>query len=146
MKRYISVLLIIVTTIFISACADTNKNQTTMADFESYESSDSAVLYYTECHFNLDTITLGETNSCVFAYTNKGRAPLIISNVFTSCGCVSIEWDKQPLLSEQSDSINLDVTIQGLGYFQKAIVVKNNSINEPITTIRLEGYVIKCDG
>lgn len=145
MKKYISVLLIIVTIIFISACDDTNEIQTTMADFESYESSDSAVLYYPECHFNLDTITLGETKSCVFTYTNKGKAPLIISNVFTSCGCVSVEWDKQPLLSEQSDSINLDVTIQGPGYFQKAIVVKNNSINEPVATIRLEGYVIKGD-
>ena len=142
MKNYISIAIITIAAIIVSACNNTNNNKTSDYKLETSIASDSAVLYYTDYHFNLDTLIVGKPKSVVFNYTNKGKAPLLITNVFTSCGCVSKTWDKQPLMTGQSSSIKLDVTMEGTGYFQKAIVVKNNSINEPTMTIRLEGYAV----
>lgn len=139
--RHITFTIITIMAIIFSACNNTNNNSS-KANFETYKNSDSAVLYYTDNHFNLDTLTVGEPKSVVFNYTNKGKSPLLISNVFTSCGCVSKTWNNQPLMTGQSDSIKLDITMQGPGYFQKAIVVKNNSVNEPTMTIRLEGVAV----
>ncbi len=142
MRQYISiVILTIVATVFF-ACNNASNTETDYK-LETSIASDSAVLYYTDYHFNLDTLIVGEPKSVVFNYTNKGKAPLLITNVFTSCGCVSKTWDKQPLMTNQSNSIKLDVTMESPGRFQKAIVVKNNSINEPTMTIRLEGVAIK---
>lgn len=142
MRSHITLVIITIAAIILSACNHSNNHKTSDTNPESYITSDSAVLYYTDYHFNLDTLTVGEPKSVVFNYTNKGASPLLISNVFTSCGCVSKTWDKQPLMTGQSSLIKLDVTMESSGYFQKAIVVKNNSINEPTMTIRLEGYAV----
>ena len=142
MRNLITFAIITIAAIILSACNHTNSYKASEANPETYIASDSAVLYYTDYHFNLDTLTVGEPKSVVFNYTNKGASPLLISNVFTSCGCVSKTWDKQPLMTGQSSSIKLDVTMESPGYFQKAIVVKNNSINEPTLTIRLEGFAV----
>ena len=143
MRKYISFVIIVATSIILSACNNGIKKQKYENDYKAYETSDSAVLYYTDYHFNLDTVIVGQAKSCVFNYSNKGKAPLLISNVFTSCGCISIDWNKQPLMPDQSDSIQLNITLQGAGYFQKAIVIKNNSANEPVLTLRLEGVAIE---
>lgn len=142
MRIYMRFAIIIIAAIFLSACNHSNNHNTSETNPETYITSDSAVLSYTDYRFNLDTLTVGEPKSIVFNYTNKGASPLLISNVFTSCGCVSKTWDKQPLMTGQSSSIKLDVTMESSGYFQKAIVVKNNSINEPTLTIRLEGFAV----
>ena len=138
MKKSLLLTLTIFIAFIYAACNNKQCRQTNEALTNIV--SDSAVLYYTDYQFNLDTIKVGKTESFDFNYTNKGKSPLLISNVFTSCGCVSITWDKRPLLTEQSNSIKFDVTIQGPGYFQKAIVVKNNSMNEPVLTIRVSGF------
>ena len=32
-----------------------------------------------------------------YAFTNTGDKPLVISNVTASCGCVNVDWTKQPI-------------------------------------------------
>lgn len=145
MKIYVllfgSILLII--TLFLS-CSNNNQHKET-AVFSSNVTSDSAFLYYAESHYYIDTIDTKNGGMCVFHYTNNGNSPLIITGVVTSCGCIEKIWNPEPLARGQSDSIVLKIKTLELGRLQKAIVVKNNSINEPVATIRLEGYVIKGD-
>ena len=143
MRKHITLAIITIAALVVSACNNTNSNKTIETKLDSCIASDSAVLSYTDYHFHLDTITAGVMKSCIFTYTNKGKAPLLVSNVFTSCGCVSITWDKEPLMTGQSNSIKFDITIQGPGHFKKAIVVKNNSVNEPVLTIRIEGVAVE---
>ena len=142
-KNTLFVIMMAVSVVIISACNNTTTNAVAdnkEKEEETYYNSDSAVLYYDDYHFNLDTITVGEKESFVFDYTNKGKAPLIVSKVFTSCGCVDINYNEKPLMPNESDSIKLDLTVQSRGYFKKAIVVRNNSINEPQLVLRVEGY------
>ena len=145
--RYSLFALVAVLAIIITNCNNTNNNMTqnknNNKEVETYYNSDSAVLYYDDYHFKLDTITVGKTESYVFHYTNKGKAPLIVYKVFTSCGCVQLSYNQEPLMPNRSDSIKFDMTIQDNGYFQKAIVVRNNSINEPQLVLRVEGYAKK---
>lgn len=143
MKKYITFSIITIMIIVFFACNNTSINQQPQqieANIEAYKTSDSAVLYYANRHIDIDTIVVGEKNSYAFTYTNKGKAPLVVSSVFTTCGCVQLYWNKEPLMPNQSDTIKFDITIKSPGFFQKAIVVKNNSINEPVMTIRVEGY------
>lgn len=143
MKKYTMFAILAITAITISACNNKNSNINNKSEaLQSYINSDSAVIYYDDYHFNLDTVTVGVAKSGTFNYTNKGKAPLIVSKVFTSCGCVDITYDKDPLMPNQTKSIQFDFTALSSGHFKKAIVVKNNSVNEPVLTIRIEGYAV----
>lgn len=113
--------------------------------FSKENTTDSAYIYYETDHYNIDTIDTQKGGKIVFHYTNEGKTPLIITNVLTSCGCIEKIWNPEPLPFGQSDSIVIRIRTHELGQIQKAVVVKNNSINNPIATIRFEGYVIKGD-
>ena len=42
-------------------------------------------------------IQYGANGECVFAFKNTGNAPLIISKVMNSCGCIVPRWPKEPI-------------------------------------------------
>ena len=128
------------------ACGNTEKQtkidkRTTDLTFSKENATDSAFIYYEIDHYDIDTIDTQNGGKIVFHYTNKGRTPLIITNVVTSCGCIEKTWNPEPLPFNQSDSIVIRIKTHELGQIQKAVVVKNNSINEPALTLRFKGYV-----
>ena len=60
MRNLITFAIITIAAIILSACNHTNSYKASEANPETYIASDSAVLYYTDYHFNLDTLTVGE--------------------------------------------------------------------------------------
>ncbi|MDO4802698.1 MAG: DUF1573 domain-containing protein [Prevotellaceae bacterium] len=133
--------------LFLTSCND--KGQTTYSKTNTQQSisidtiNKGSIISYKQYKFDFDTINVAEGATCVFHYCNIGQEPLIISDILTSCGCIENIWHKEPLAINQSDSVVIKYKSNTLGTFQKAVVVKNNSINEPILTIRIEGYVEK---
>lgn len=142
MKKTITVaFMLIVAT--LGACKQQSNQENGPLSQRTEEKVNGPVIFYTENKHDFDTINTSEGGCYVFHYTNKGDAPLIISDVLTSCGCITKEWNKAPLNADESDSIVLHIRSKSLGRLQKAIVVKNNSVNESTTIIRLEGFVVE---
>lgn len=100
-----------------------------------------AVIKFTETIHNYDTIQQGKEFVCYFYYKNTGNSPLVLHNVFSSCGCTTPEWSNKPLLPGKSDKIKIVYNASSEGSFQKTIVVKSNAKNEPQKVLRIKGYV-----
>lgn len=56
-----------------------------------------AVISFDKLEHDFGTILQGEVVSYSFHFTNKGNAPLIISNVKTSCGCTVGDYPHEPV-------------------------------------------------
>ena len=74
-------------------------------------------------------------------FTNIGKAPLLILKGDVSCGCLSVEYPKEPILPNQNGKviIHADLRAQN-GTFNKAVFVKTNAENE-VELIRIFGFV-----
>lgn len=64
----------------------------------------------------------------VFEFTNTGDAPLIITNVQSTCGCTVPSKPKEPIMPGKSDKIEVKYNM-ALGPIRKSITVESNAIN-----------------
>lgn len=73
-----------------------------------------------------------------FEFTNTGSAPLIITEVKSSCGCTTPSYSKQPVPPGGKGYIDAAYDpLNSPGQFSKTITVNSNSNNSPIVlTIR----------
>jgi len=78
------------------------------------------------------TIRKNEKNPAVFMITNAGNDPLIISRISASCGCTIVTWDKQPITSGNSTTVQAEITLSEVGSFSKNLVVYCNANESPI--------------
>ena len=91
--------------------------------------------------YDYGTIKQGADGNSEFKFTNKGKAPLILSNVQASCGCTVPEWPKEPILPGKTGSIKVKYNTNTVGAFNKSITVKSNAIN-PTVVLQIKGNVI----
>lgn len=76
-----------------------------------------------------------------FEFTNTGGAPLIISNVTTSCGCTAPSWSKEPVLPGAKGFVSATYDPKNRpGKFEKTITVVSNAEKSPVI-LRISGEV-----
>jgi len=81
------------------------------------------------------TIVQASDGSCVFAFTNKGKAPIVLNDVKASCGCTVPEWTRTPVAPGEKGSIKVTYNTNNVGAFTKSITVNSNAINSPLVLI-----------
>jgi hypothetical protein len=81
------------------------------------------------------TIVQSSDGSCVFAFTNKGKAPIVLNDVKASCGCTVPEWTRTPVAPGEKGSIKVTYNTNNVGAFTKSITVNSNAINNPVILI-----------
>lgn len=66
----------------------------------------------------------------VFTFENEGKAPLILHNVHGNCGCVTVQFSKNPIMPGRKGKIVIKYDGRGYekGKFVKEIVVNSNSV------------------
>jgi len=79
--------------------------------------------------------------NCTFEFTNTGDAPLIITSVKTSCGCLAPSWSKEPVAPGAKGKISLRYDTNRVGPINKSATVESNSVNAPVQVIRIKGTV-----
>jgi len=77
------------------------------------------------------TIVQSSDGSCVFAFTNKGKAPIVLNDVKASCGCTVPEWTRTPVAPGEKGSIKVTYNTNNIGAFTKSITVNSNAVNSP---------------
>lgn len=85
-----------------------------------------------------DSIGVGE-----FRYSNAGNKPLVITDVFTTCGCTRLDMDTEPLPPGGKGVINVRFISKGLqeGPFCKRVRVMTNSETEPTIVFTITGRI-----
>jgi hypothetical protein len=100
-----------------------------------------------EFQFEKETIDYGKIDKGskgerVFTFTNIGDAPLIITNIRSSCGCTVPQKQEKPLMPGEKGEIKVSYDTKIVGGFSKSITIFSNSKN-PQKVIRIKGYVSK---
>jgi hypothetical protein len=90
------------------------------------------------------TITKETDNGIrTFYFKNTGDAPLLISNVQSTCGCTVPSFPKTPILPGQTNQIDIKYNMS-LGHIRKTITVESNAVNYESGRIplKIKGEVI----
>ena len=87
----------------------------------------SAIIAFNESVMDYGTIAQGSNGTRTFTFVNKGNAPLIISEVKTSCGCTVPSYSKTPILPGQEGTLQINYDTKRLGSFSKTITVISNA-------------------
>ncbi|MFL9845112.1 DUF1573 domain-containing protein [Flavobacterium rhizosphaerae] len=100
--------------------------------------------------FKTDTIDYGTTNKDddnglrVFEFTNTGDAPLIITDVKSSCGCTVPSKPTDPIQPGKTGTIEVKYNMH-TGPIRKTITVMSNAANVPdgVVALKIKGEVIE---
>ena len=66
--------------------------------------------------------------TAVFAFTNIGKAPLIINQAIASCGCTIPSDTKEPIMPGEKGTVKVTYNGKGKfpGHFKKSITIRTN--------------------
>lgn len=87
------------------------------------------------------TVEYGGDGNTEFTFTNKGKAPVVLSNVRASCGCTTPEWTKTPVAPGEKGTIKVKYNTNLPGTFSKSITVNSNAANSAVM-LRIKGQVL----
>ncbi|MCK6648354.1 MAG: DUF1573 domain-containing protein [Bacteroidia bacterium] len=89
------------------------------------------------------TIEQNSNGDRKFKFKNVGNAPLIISNVQGSCGCLVLKWPKEPIMPGKTGVIVAHYDTQRIGKFEKTFTVTSNAFEQPFIVLKVKGVVFK---
>lgn len=79
--------------------------------------------------------------SAGIAFKNTGSAPLVITSVTSSCGCVVPSWTREPVMPGQAGEVRFRYDTSRSGAFSKTLTVASNAQNRPTIKLRIAGAV-----
>ncbi len=86
-------------------------------------------------------ITKGSDGIRQFEFTNTGNAPLIISRVYSSCGCTIPKKPEDPIGPGATGIIEVKYDTKRVGPIRKTITVYSNA-EESTKAIKIKGTVL----
>ena len=109
------------------------------------DSINPPVISFDEEHFDFGEITDGAIIEHDFNFKNTGKAPLIIHDVRSSCGCTIPEKPKDPVLPGETGKISVVFNSKGKGGSEqkvfKRIYIIANTYPEVGSSVSIGGYV-----
>lgn len=87
------------------------------------------------------TIEKGSNGVRVFEFTNTGNAPLIISNVTSTCGCTIPKKPDGPILPGKTGQIEVKYDTNRVSPIRKTITVISNA-ETPTVALKIKGEVV----
>ena len=88
------------------------------------------------------TIVQGDNGLRAFKFTNTGNAPVVISDVKTSCGCTVASAPDAPVLPGETAQIEVNYDTKRIGKFSKDITVISNA-RESRKVLKIKGEIRK---
>lgn len=88
------------------------------------------------------TIDYDSDGTRTFTFTNRGRSPIIIADIKSSCGCTVPKYSKKPVMPGESSTIEVKYATKRVGAFSKTITINSNAF-EKRKTLKIKGTVAK---
>ncbi len=87
---------------------------------------------FSEMSHDFGDIEQADKVEYAFEFTNNGDAPIVISNVLTTCGCTASSWPREPIAPGESSKIQVSFNSTGkIGHQNKVITIMSNATNNP---------------
>ena len=107
----------------------------------SHASDKAPVLTFDKTEHDFGTLLQGEVVTYSFHFTNTGNAPLLISDVSTSCGCTVGDFPREPIAPGKDGNIKATYDSKGHHGFQTRSLTVVSNTNPNQTVLRLKGTV-----
>lgn len=115
----------LITLFFVGAVAFAQEAQ------ELTEPVDGPKLKFEKKSHDFGDITQGDVVEYTFNFTNTGNAPVILSDVRTTCGCTAPQWPKTPVAPGEKADIKVVFNSRGkVGVQNKIITIYSNSVDK----------------
>ncbi|MFI2743887.1 DUF1573 domain-containing protein [Zhouia sp. PK063] len=99
-----------------------------------------AKIEFKETTIDYGDIAKGSNGERTFEFTNTGAAPLIITDVKSSCGCTVPSWTKDPVAPGKKGEIKVKYNTNIVGPIRKTIIVMSNA-DTPNVPLKIKGTV-----
>ena len=102
---------------------------------------DFPVIVFDRSEHDFGEIENGTPVETVFEYTNTGKAPLVITNIKSSCGCtVPQDWSKEPLAPGASSNFTVKFNGKGANKVSKTVTITANT-EKGTETVKITAFV-----
>jgi uncharacterized membrane protein len=104
-------------------------------------SGDFPAITFNKTEHDFGEIENGTPVETVFSFTNTGKAPLVITNIKSSCGCtVPQGWSKEPLAPGASSDFTVKFNGKGANKVSKTITVTANT-ERGSETVKITAFI-----
>lgn len=144
MKKIVLTLVAVAAMSFV-ACKDNaaDKIKTENVDLAAQRDADAKnlpVMTFEKAEHDFGNIVQGTQVETVFKFTNTGKAPLIITDAKSSCGCTVPEKPKDPIAPGETGELLVKFNGSGSNQVMKTITVTANTANGK-ETLRIKAFV-----
>ncbi|WP_100615086.1 DUF1573 domain-containing protein [Confluentibacter citreus] len=99
------------------------------------------IISFDETTHDFGEIEANQQVETVFKYKNTGDAPLVITDIKSSCGCtVPQDWSREPLAKGESGQFTVNFNGSGSNKITKTITVTANT-EKGIETVSITAFV-----
>lgn len=110
-----------------AAKVETKASNTVKAVAESEENKKYASFEFKKTEHDFGTIAKGDVVKHAFSFKNNGEAPLMISDIKTTCGCTTPKYTKDPIAPGESGEILVQFNSAGKsGVINKKVTIYAN--------------------
>lgn len=111
-----------------NATSKINSDNVAAAAERDATAGDFPVISFEETEHDFGTIVNGTPVETKFKYTNSGKAPLVVSNIKSTCGCtVPSDWNKEPIAPGESAEFTVKFNGKGSNQVSKSITLTTNT-------------------
>ena len=139
-KRTAVILLIVAMSFLLGYACYSNQGRSKSSNLNS--TADTAVISFTEYEHDFGKVSEGEKVACTFTFGNKGRGPLIISSVTTTCGCTVAKYETKPISPGDSGTIEIVFDSSGKSGKQTKTITVHSNASKPIVLLKISGEVL----
>lgn len=100
-----------------------------------------AKMEFAHIRFRYGEVEEGTVVTHTFKFTNSGKAPLLISNAKSTCGCTIPEWPKEPIPTGESGEIRVKFNTENKSGNQTKPIFISANTHPSETTLYLMGTV-----
>ncbi|RMB60958.1 DUF1573 domain-containing protein [Dokdonia sinensis] len=144
MKKGILVLGVLSAMIFTSckedATSKVKEENVEVAAARDAKATEYPVMSFDETEFDFGNIDKGTAVEHKFTFTNTGKAPLVIVDAKSSCGCTVPQYSKDPVAPGETGELLVKYNGSGTNQVTKTVTIKANT-EAGKETIRIKAFV-----
>ena len=119
-------------------------NNASQGTNSSAAAAEYAKMTFEETQYNFGNIQQGEKVSHTFKFTNEGKAPLLISDIKTSCGCTTPSYTKTPVKPGEQGEIEVQFNSAGKSGIQNKNITIIANVEGGSSRLLIKGNVEKA--
>ena len=100
-----------------------------------------AEIYFNQATFKFPNTKEGVVLEHSYSFTNKGNAPLIISDYKVECSCTKVILPKEPILPGKSGVIKVTFDSEGKAFYQDRLIYLSTNTKRKTEKLRFKVYI-----